>query len=76
MTGLEEGVLPRTPAEGTDEETRAEDERMSRRLLFVGMTRAMRGLMVLYPQARPSPFVAELDPTLWNQPLNRGIHAQ
>jgi hypothetical protein len=34
--------------------------------VYVGMTRAMRGLLVLYPKARPSPFVAELTPELWN----------
>jgi superfamily I DNA/RNA helicase/mRNA-degrading endonuclease RelE of RelBE toxin-antitoxin system len=65
LTGLEEGVLPRVPADA-DEETRLEEEQVYRRLVFVGMTRAMRGLLVLYPKTRPSPFVAELNPALWN----------
>jgi superfamily I DNA/RNA helicase/mRNA-degrading endonuclease RelE of RelBE toxin-antitoxin system len=65
LTGLEESVLPRLPAD-IDEETRLEEEQVYRRLVFVGMTRAMRGLLVLYPKARPSPFVAELAPALWN----------
>jgi superfamily I DNA/RNA helicase/mRNA-degrading endonuclease RelE of RelBE toxin-antitoxin system len=65
LTGLEGGVLPRVPADA-DEETRQEEEQVYRRLVFVGMTRAMRGLLVLYPKLRPSPFVAELKPTLWN----------
>jgi superfamily I DNA/RNA helicase len=65
LTGLEDGVLPRVPADA-DEETRREEEQVYRRLVFVGMTRAMRGLLVLYPKTRPSPFVAELTPELWS----------
>lgn len=65
VTGLEEGVLPR-PIPDADDETRQEEEQVYRRLVFVGMTRAMRGLLVLYPQQRPSSFVAELDPAHWN----------
>lgn len=65
LTGLEAGVLPRNAA-GEDEEDQAEEQQMFRRLVFVGMTRAMRGLLVLYPKANPSPFVAELDPACWN----------
>jgi superfamily I DNA/RNA helicase/mRNA-degrading endonuclease RelE of RelBE toxin-antitoxin system len=65
LTGLEEGVLPRVPADA-DEETRLEEEQVYRRLVFVGITRAMRGLLVLYPETRPSQFVAELTPALWN----------
>ena len=66
LTGLEEGVLPRVPPDA-DEETRQEEEQVYRRLVFVGMTRAMRGLLVLHPKTRPSPFVAELTPALWNR---------
>jgi superfamily I DNA/RNA helicase len=66
LTGLEEGVLPRLPPDA-DEETRLEEEQVFRRLVFVGMTRAMRGLLALYPKTRPSPFVAELNPALWNR---------
>jgi superfamily I DNA/RNA helicase/mRNA-degrading endonuclease RelE of RelBE toxin-antitoxin system len=65
LTDLKEGVLPRVPADA-DEETRLEEEQVYRRLVFVGMTRAMRGLLVLYPKTQPSPFVAELTPALWN----------
>jgi superfamily I DNA/RNA helicase len=65
LTGLEEGILPRVPTDA-DEETRREEEQVHRRLVFVGMTRAMRGLLVLYPKTRPSPFVAELTRELWN----------
>lgn len=63
--GLREGTLPRIPrdmpADEAEEETQA-----YRRLLFVGITRAMRALMVAYPWSKPSPFVAEFAPALWS----------
>lgn len=65
LAGLEQGVLPRSFPDA-DEETRQEEEQVYRRLVYVGMTRAMRGLMVIHPQTRPSPFVAELDTACWN----------
>jgi superfamily I DNA/RNA helicase len=57
--------LPRLTSDA-DQETRTEEEQVYRRLVFVGMTRAMRGLLVLYPKTRPSLFVAELTPPHWN----------
>jgi superfamily I DNA/RNA helicase/mRNA-degrading endonuclease RelE of RelBE toxin-antitoxin system len=65
LVGLEEGVLPRL-ADDMAEEERAEEAQGARRLVFVGMTRAMRGLMVLYPQDHPSPFVYDLRSVDWN----------
>jgi superfamily I DNA/RNA helicase len=65
LLGLEEGVLPRQ-AEDMEDEERAEEARSARRLVFVGMTRAMRGLLALYPQDRPSPFVYDLRSDDWN----------
>jgi len=65
LLGLEEGVLPRLTDE-MDEDDRAEEARGARRLVFVGMTRAMRGLLVLYPRERPSPFIFDLQSTHWN----------
>ena len=65
LVGLEEGVLPR-PAGDMDEGERAEEAQGARRLVFVGMTRAMRGLMVLYPRDHPSPFVGDLRSVDWN----------
>ena len=68
LVGLEEGILPhdRSKAEGTlDEE---------RRLLYVGITRAMKTLTMSYCYSRnrygstvpciPSSFIRELDPSL------------
>ncbi|MBV8315917.1 MAG: UvrD-helicase domain-containing protein [Planctomycetaceae bacterium] len=65
LHGLEEGVLPRL-ADDMDEGDRAEEARGARRLVFVGMTRAMRGLLVMYPLERPSPFVSDLTSGDWN----------
>ena len=68
LVGLEEGILPhdRSKAEGTlDEE---------RRLLYVGITRAMKTLTMSFCNSRfrygstapctPSSFIRELDPAL------------
>jgi superfamily I DNA/RNA helicase len=66
VTGLAAGVLPRV-LRGAEAEEREEEERCSRRLVFVGMTRAMRNLLVVYPRASPSPFIAGLDPALWER---------
>jgi len=63
--GLREGTLPRIPRDMPAAE--AEEEKQShRRLLFVGITRAMRALMLIYPWSKPSEFVAEFDPVLWD----------
>jgi len=63
--GLRDGVLPRLPKDLTPDEVE-EETQSYRRLLFVGITRAMRALMVAYPWKQPSPFVAEFDPALWD----------
>jgi superfamily I DNA/RNA helicase/mRNA-degrading endonuclease RelE of RelBE toxin-antitoxin system len=65
VAGLAEGVLPRSLPRATPEE-RKEEEEHARRLAFVGMTRAMHHLLVLYPRRCPSPFVAQLDKDLWD----------
>jgi superfamily I DNA/RNA helicase len=65
IMGMEKGVLPRL-TDDMDEDDRAEERQTARRLAYVGMTRAMRGLMVLYPQDHPSPFVADLQPDRWS----------
>ena len=37
-----------------------------RRIIFVGMTRAMRALLVIVPATTSSPLLTEFDPTYWN----------
>lgn len=60
------GVLPHMPADVEPEEA---EQRMTaeRRLLFVGLSRAMRRLLVTYSRANPSPFIGELAPHLWTR---------
>ena len=64
IASLKSGQIPFLTPQSCEE--RQEEEQAERRLLFVGMTRAMHSLMVLYPVASPSPFVSELDPSRWN----------
>lgn len=52
--------------EVTDPGEIEELSKAARRTLFVGMTRAMRALLVLYPTKNASPFLSELDRNLWN----------
>jgi superfamily I DNA/RNA helicase len=61
---VEAGLLPRNlPDERADDlEKHLQGER---RLLFVGMTRAMRRLFLVYRCERISPFLTQLDPGLW-----------
>lgn len=66
VIGLEEGILPMIPGDATGDERR-EYLQAQARLFFVAMTRAMRGLLVLYSLARPSPFVKLLDRRWWTQ---------
>ena len=44
----------------------AERARHARRLLYVGLTRAMRGLMLLIPAGCRHPALQDLDPALWH----------
>ena len=65
VCGLAAGTFPTPDEYGSDEEYA---ERLSdyRRLLFVAMTRAMRGLMVIYPTGHPNPALDGLDLTRWS----------
>ncbi len=65
LAGLRPGTYPTLAAHETPE---AYDEalRHHRRLLYVGMTRAMRGLLVLQPRDWHDPALSALDPTRWN----------
>ncbi len=65
IIGLQDGIIPRLPDDLQEEEK--DGEIMSfRRLLYVSMTRAMRGLLVLYPEDAPSIFVNDLINDYWN----------
>jgi len=57
------------PADEAEEETQS-----YRRLLFIGITRSMRALMVTYPWSKPSQFVAEFDPALWDGEWQTVMH--
>ncbi len=73
ITGLEEGVLPHVFS--TDDPKGVEEER---RLFFVGMTRAMRRLVLTmalrrirqgrYADSEPSRFLAEIPPEAMEEP--------
>lgn len=64
VTGLIDGVMPWRAGGGMDE---AENEWKLRRLFFVACSRAMRRLLVLGDQHRPSPFISGLDLDLWDE---------
>ncbi|WP_079914815.1 3'-5' exonuclease [Paenibacillus sp. 32352] len=64
IAGLEKQAFPYLP-DSEDPEEIAEIMKVARRTLYVGMTRAMRGLMVLYPENSPSPLVGELHEQYW-----------
>ncbi|MCM1983976.1 UvrD-helicase domain-containing protein [Lyngbya confervoides] len=51
---------------GMTEEAQDEYLMQERRSLFVGMTRAMRALLVIVPAKKPGPLLQDFDPTLWN----------
>jgi superfamily I DNA/RNA helicase len=65
VAGVKAGELPSTARKAQDEDDRAEHLRQERRLFYVAMTRAMRRLMITFPGAEPSPFIADLDTDLW-----------
>jgi superfamily I DNA/RNA helicase/mRNA-degrading endonuclease RelE of RelBE toxin-antitoxin system len=52
-------------AKSVEEADRKESDQQERRLFHVAMSRAMRRLVVVYPKADPSDFVADLDSSLW-----------
>ena len=48
------------------DEEQEEDIARSRRVIFVGMTRAMRALLVIVHAKTTSPLLTGFDPTYWN----------
>jgi superfamily I DNA/RNA helicase len=65
VAGLEGGAWP-VPEDFDEPALFAERARHERRLLYVGLTRAMRGLMLLVPDGCRHPAVVDLDPTHWH----------
>ncbi|MEQ1564184.1 MAG: 3'-5' exonuclease [Myxococcota bacterium] len=65
VAGLETGAWP-VPEDFDEPDLFAERARHERRLLYVGLTRAMRGLMLLVPQGCRHPALQDLDPTHWH----------
>lgn len=65
LAGLRPGTYP-APDGYDSPEAFEEAMRHHRRLLYVGMTRAMRGLLVLQPKGWRDPALASLDPSRWN----------
>jgi superfamily I DNA/RNA helicase len=65
VAGLETGAWP-VPEDFEEPELYAERARHERRLLYVGLTRAMRGLMLLAPQGCRHPALEDLDTTHWH----------
>ena len=65
VAGLAEGTYP-VPEDFDEPELFAERARHQRRLLYVGLTRAMRGLMLLEREGCRHPALAELDLSHWH----------
>lgn len=65
VAGLESGAWP-VPEEFDEADLFAERARHERRVLYVGLTRAMRGLMLLVPQGCRHPAVVDLDLNHWH----------
>jgi superfamily I DNA/RNA helicase len=65
VAGLDAGHWP-VPVDFVEPDLFAERARHERRLLYVGLTRAMRGLMLLVPQGCRHPGVVDLDQNHWH----------
>jgi len=65
VAGLDSGSWP-VPENFDDAGLFAERERNERRVLYVGLTRAMRGLMLLVPQGCRHPGLVDIDLNHWH----------
>lgn len=65
LAGFLTSTYPVIP-KGTSEEARAELLARERRTMYVGMTRAMRALLVVVPADPTTPLLTGFDPTFWN----------
>jgi superfamily I DNA/RNA helicase/mRNA-degrading endonuclease RelE of RelBE toxin-antitoxin system len=65
LAGFVSSSYPIIPRDATPEEL-AEALARERRTMFVGMTRAMRALLVILPAEIKTPLLQGFDPTYWN----------
>jgi superfamily I DNA/RNA helicase len=65
LAGFIHSRFAMVPGGELDEEEQEAVER-DRRLMFVGMTRAMRALLVVVPAGTQSPLLAGFDTTSWD----------
>jgi len=65
LAGFTDGAFPVIP-KGTPDEAIEEIMTRERRTLFVGMTRAMRALLIILPAENPGALLQNFDPKLWN----------
>jgi len=70
LAGFVNSNYPIIPGDASDEECK-EILARERRTMFVGMTRAMRALLVVVPVTANTPLLHGFDPTFWN--LSRKI---
>ncbi|WP_069804144.1 3'-5' exonuclease [Thermogemmatispora onikobensis] len=66
LAGFTEEGWPRSALSALNAEEQSELQAIDRRTLFVGMTRAMRALLVVVPQAATSPLLEGFDAAYWN----------
>lgn len=67
VAGVDSDELPSPVRAAQDELDKAEYEKQERGLLHVAMSRAMERLLVSHNAKNPSPFLADLDRTLWEE---------
>jgi superfamily I DNA/RNA helicase len=65
LAGFVSSSYPIIPRDATPEEL-ADALARERRTMFVGMTRAMRALLVILPAEIKTPLLQGFDPTYWN----------
>jgi superfamily I DNA/RNA helicase/mRNA-degrading endonuclease RelE of RelBE toxin-antitoxin system len=66
LAGLTMETIPRRSYEAADADDLEEHVKQERRLLHVGMTRAMKRLLVCVPPIDPSPFLKDLHAEHWD----------